>query len=80
MYNCNCNTVQAWYVTVALNKTFAVMWIHQMKKILLMCCENLKGLKVCCKTFRQFNLSKQLDSYPICSLDFRGITNYLPST
>ena len=42
----NKSLLQAWYVTVALNKTFAVSWIKQMKTVLSMACNNLKGLNV----------------------------------
>lgn len=33
-------------MTVALNKKFAVSWIKQMKTVLRLSCNNLKGLKV----------------------------------
>ena len=38
---------QRWYVSVALNKTYTVSWIEQLKKLLLKACAYLKELKVC---------------------------------
>ena len=37
---------QRWYVSVALNKTYTVSWIEQLKKLLLKACAYLKELKV----------------------------------
>ena len=39
--------IQLWYVSVALNKTYSVAWIQQVKTLLLRACVYLKGLQVC---------------------------------
>jgi len=36
-----------WYVSVAVNKTYAVAWIKQMKHVLVLVLKGAKGLKVC---------------------------------
>ena len=37
-------------MSVAVNKTYAVAWIKQMKHVLVLVLKNAKGLKVCCTT------------------------------
>lgn len=37
-------------MSVAVNKTYAVAWIKQMKHVLVLVLKGAKGLKVCCTT------------------------------
>jgi len=39
--------LKVWYVSVAVNKKYAVAWIKQVKHVLVMALNGLKGLKVC---------------------------------
>ena len=41
-----CTFLQHWYVTVSLNKQYAVHWIKQVKQILSLVCKRLVTLKV----------------------------------
>ena len=38
--------LQCWYVTISLNKQYAVDWIKQVKQVLVLICKQLVALKV----------------------------------
>ena len=65
---------QRWYVTVSLNKQYAVDWIKQVKQILLLVCKRLAILKVGVSSIgflpHQWGVSSQCPHAPsVCTVD-----------